>query len=455
MLNTFYRTIKTSDVQQNTDTITSIIDNPELDSYIEVMSYREDMSIVIISDTGAVIHKYLRQPSILGALSDSEYLSYYNEAKSNDGSYLYFIQSDSLAVNGLNDSSLSTEVGVENLIYAKIIKNSANEELAIITESSVTPMPSLFSVAVVTALVISCGIVFLTLTITIFLTKKVAKPIESLTTSAMDMASGDADVVFKGDGFKEVIALTDALNYASKQISVVEHLRRELLANVSHDLRTPLTLMKGYTEMMLDIPEEVTPENLQIIVDETERLTNLVNDMLDLSRMQSGDLVLNFTTFDIIALLNEIVKRHSALLSRMGYSIKLESDDSLWVYADELKISQVIYNLLSNAINYVGEDKLVIVRAITRDNNVRIEVIDHGIGIDVDKISHIWDRYYKSDNNHIRGVVGTGLGLSIVKNVMTLHPGAIYGVDSSIGAGSKFYIELPIAKGDENDEIYE
>jgi signal transduction histidine kinase len=443
MLNTFYRTIKTSEVQQNTDSITAVIDNSELEHYIKVLSYRENMSIVIINNTGEIVHEYLREPSILSAFSDSEYLEHYEEAKSQDGSYLYFLESDSLELSGVDSSN----VGVENLIYTKIINNNLNEELAIITESSVTPMPSLFGVAMVTAVTISVGIMILTLVITFFLTKKVAKPIESLTASAMDMASGDPDILFKGDGFKEIVGLSDALNYAAKELSSVEHFRRELLANVSHDLRTPLTLIRGYTEVMRDLPDENTPENFQIVVDETERLTNLVNDMLDLSRMQTGEVILNFTTFDIIDLLDGVVKRHSALLSRMGYDIKLESDESsLWVYADELKISQVIYNLLSNAINYVGGDKQVIVRAFAKDNRVRIEVIDHGVGIDVEKIGHIWDRYYKSEHNHIRGVVGTGLGLSIVKNVMMLHPGAIYGVDSSVGNGSKFYIELPITQ---------
>ena len=113
------------------------------------------------------------------------------------------------------------------------------------------------------------------------------------------------------------------------------------------------------------------------------------------------------------------------------------------VYADEQRITQVIYNLINNAVNYAGDDKLVIIKQYTRGSNVRIEVTDHGDGVDVSILPHIWDRYFKSDKSHKRATVGTGLGLSIVKSVMEKHPGGVYGVISEKGKGSTFYIELP------------
>jgi signal transduction histidine kinase len=442
MLDEFYRNIVSSGLRQNADNITANIDKTELGSFIETLSYKEDTSFVLIDSSGTVLYKYCREPSFLGSFSDSEYLELYKTAKNSGGEHLDTFQSDDLSLDDIADASSGISIA-ESFVYVRIIKNSSGAELGLLSECDAAPLNASQRVSILMSLVISAGVIILTILITIVLNRKVAKPIAALTASAMTLADGTSDVVFKEKGFKELNELSEALNYASKEISAVEHLRRELIANVSHDLRTPLTLIKGYTEVMRDIPEENTPENLQIVIDETDRLTNLVNDMLDISKMQSGDVKLHRTYFDIVKLLSEIVNRHSTLLSRNGYKIDLICDDSLWVFADEIKVSQVIYNLLSNAVNYAGDDMQILVRAYVKEKNVRVEVIDHGIGIDVDKIPHIWDRYYKSDRSHKRSVVGTGIGLSIVKNVMLLHPGGVYGVDSSKGSGSKFYIELP------------
>ena len=164
--------------------------------------------------------------------------------------------------------------------------------------------------------------------------------------------------------------------------------------------------------------------------------------MLTLSKEQEGNEELNLTRFDVVEVLDALIVRHGKLIEHLGYTLEWEHDEKAFVLGDETKITQVIYNLINNAVNYAGADKKVIVKAHVKGDVVRIEVIDNGDGIDVEILPHIWDRYYKSDKNHRRGTVGTGLGLSIVKSVMSKHPGGAYGVITSVGEGSTFYVEL-------------
>lgn len=193
--------------------------------------------------------------------------------------------------------------------------------------------------------------------------------------------------------------------------------------------------------MMRDIPGENTPENLQVIIDETSRLTSLVSDILDLSKIQSGTQTLNLQNFNLTQSIRNILKRYSKLTEQDGYTINFISTADSYVNADEIKVSQVIYNLINNAINYTGDDKTVTVKQILKQGIVRIEISDSGPGIPPEMIPYIWDRYYKVDKTHKRSVVGTGIGLSIVKSIMDLHK-TDYGVISDSGKGSTFWFEL-------------
>ena len=218
-------------------------------------------------------------------------------------------------------------------------------------------------------------------------------------------------------------------------------MRRDLLANVSHDLRTPLTMIKGYGEVMRDLPGENTPENVQIIIDEAERLTSLVNDLLDLSKLESGVVPLEKASFNLTESIRLILHRYDKLAD---YSFPFAYEEDVWVNADELKISQVVYNLVNNAITYSGADKTITLRQTLREGKVRVSVTDTGEGIPPDKLQDIWERYYKVDKEHKRAQMGSGLGLSIVKNILDMHGGA-YGVESQLGQGSTFWFELPLS----------
>lgn len=202
-------------------------------------------------------------------------------------------------------------------------------------------------------------------------------------------------------------------------------------------------MITGYSEVMRDIPGENTPENVQVIIDEAEHLSALVNDLLDLSRVQSGARRALPEVFDLTETVRKTIARYDKLTHHEGYEITFLAEENISVYADSGMILQVIYNLINNAINYCGEDRTVLVTQTRRDSLVRISVIDHGEGIAPEQLNEIWDRYYKIDRVHRRAMVGTGLGLSIVKSILDQH-GSDYGVESTPGQGSTFWFELPV-----------
>lgn len=257
------------------------------------------------------------------------------------------------------------------------------------------------------------------------------------------LATGNYNVNFSGKGYKESEELANSLNFAAGELSKLDSLQKELIANISHDLRTPLTMISGYAEMMRDIPGEMTGDNLKIIIDESQRLSMLVSDVMDLSKLGANIEELKKSEFSLTEKIEAVIERIGKMSACDGYKINFVCDHDAIVYADETRILQVIYNLITNAINHTGEDRTVNVRQIVLDGGkaVRIEVTDSGEGIKEEDLPYIWDRYYKVDRVHKRASVGSGLGLSIVKNILKLHS-ANFGVESREGEGSTFWFEL-------------
>lgn len=291
---------------------------------------------------------------------------------------------------------------------------------------------------IVTGILVLIGIA-----LSVIISKSIAEPIINITKSADRLAKGDYSAEFDGGNYKELQQLANTLNYASTEISKVDMMQRDLIANVSHDLRTPLTMVKAYAEMIRDLSGNnpaKREEHLNIIIEETDRLALLVSDMLDLSKLENGNLKLNCSEMNVTAKISEIVDRYRGVSEKNGYTITFTPDDEVTVSCDIVKIEQVIYNLLNNAINYTGDDKKVFIRQINEKNYVKIEVTDTGDGISEENIKLIFDKYYRS-KNHKREVVGTGLGLSIVKAVLKLH-NYPYGVQSTLGEGSTFWFKI-------------
>lgn len=307
----------------------------------------------------------------------------------------------------------------------------------------VTPVDATVSTIQMQLFIITGVMVLLATLLAIIISKHISNPIEQINRSAKVLAMGNYETKFHGRGFLEIKELSDTLNTAALELSKVERLRRELMANISHDLRTPLSFIYSYAEMMHDFPREVTSEHSQIIMDEAKRLTSLVNDMLDISSLETGIANLNKVNYNLTESLRKTINRMRELVKNQGYHLDFEHNEDVYLFADEIKITQAFYNLLLNAITYSGDDKTVIVRQNIKRSMVKIEVIDHGEGINQNDLPYIWERYYNVDKKHKRPKMSTGLGLSIVKKIIDVHHGE-YGVESEVGKGSVFWFQLEL-----------
>lgn len=292
-------------------------------------------------------------------------------------------------------------------------------------------------------------IMMLTIFISLFFANRLTNPIIRINKHAKDLPKGKFDATIDDKDFNEIRQLAATLQDASKEIAKSDDLRRDLMANISHDLRTPLTMIKAYAEMIRDLSgdnPEKRAKHLKVIIDETDRLSSLVNDILDLSKLQAGVTEINRSVFDLSERLSGVISRFDILKENDGIIIELHADAGIMINADITKLEQVVYNLINNAVTYTGDDNTVIVRLYRKAPGLmRFEVTDHGDGIAPEYLPYIWDRYYKvSERNktHKRAKMGSGIGLSIVKNVLEQH-GFAYGADSTVGQGSTFWFEAP------------
>lgn len=344
----------------------------------------------------------------------------------------------------------------DNLIfygaYAKNIDTGHGAYIFVL--SQLQPINSVIAVIQKQFVLITLIALLMAAIIAYVIARRFSKPVEKLTGSARELALGNLDADFEcEEAFYEISDLSNALNYASSEIKKSAEFRRELMANVSHDLRTPLTMIKMYAEMIRDISgdnKEKREKGLQIIIDETDRLSLLVNDILELSKIENTQISFDFKVFDICKTITNVLERF-LVMRQKGYTFELEAPQNVYVLGDESRIEQVLYNLLSNAINYTGEDLIVKIKVTKKFDCAKIEIIDSGEGIQQDEIANIWDRYYRT-KTHIRSQVGTGLGLSIVKTILIAH-NANFGIKSTIGVGSNFWFELNLPENTNNKTL--
>lgn len=309
---------------------------------------------------------------------------------------------------------------------------------------SLEPVGSTVSTLKKQLLYVTVIVLIVSFIVAYYLSKHLSRPIEDMNTSALKLAEGDFSVSFDDNSdIEEINTLATTLNHAKDSLEKTDAIRQELMANVSHDLKTPLTMIKAYAEMVRDLTykdDKKREENLNIIIEESDRLNLLVNDILNLTKLESGELNLDYEEFDLNTFLIDIIKTYD-IYKEQGYEILYAEVKHAKVYADKKRMQQVMYNLINNAINYTGEDKKVIIKVIKGKQNYKVEVSDTGKGIDKEELEYIWDKYYKSDKTHSRLYLGTGIGLSIVKNILVKH-NFKFGVTSIKNKGTTFYFVI-------------
>lgn len=432
-LEKFYTISKINDVEASAIQIVASYENDkpaEFSRKLETIALENDLCIEIVNRYGR--SWYTKEYSVDCVL----------HGRTNN-TYEYQCEIENNGNNPIWRKLQNAHKNYSMVLFGCALGNSESPDGYLFINTALVPVGSTVTIIKRQLMIITFILMILAFVISLFVSKKIARPIDNITVAAESLAKGNFNTKFDGKGYLEVKQLADALTYAEKELSRVDTMQRDLIANVSHDLRTPLTMLKAYAEMIRDLSGDNPKkrnEHLEVIINETDRLSLMVNDILDLSKLESGKLKLTPSEFEISSKLSEIIDRFKGISEKMGFNIHFTPDKECTVYCDSVKIEQVIYNLINNAINYTGEDKKVFVRQINSPSGIIIEVEDTGDGIEPDKIKLIFDKYYRSEN-HKREVVGTGLGLSIVKAVLKLH-NYDYGVRSTIGKGSIFWFRI-------------
>lgn len=287
-------------------------------------------------------------------------------------------------------------------------------------------------------------LIVLSIIVSVFISKSINKPILDIIKSARELGKGNYDVKFEKSDIAELNELSEVLTVAASEMKSTDELRRDLIANVSHDLKTPLTMIKAYAEKVRDLSfkDKAKMDNdLNVIIAETDRLNNLVNDLLAMSKLEVSNEKLNIEQYDLIESLNDILTRYDIVIENNGYKFEIDIPDSAIVHADKAKIEQVIYNLINNAIEHTGDDLKVKIKIENQKDGVVLFITDTGKGIPAEEIPLVWNRFYTKEKRHRRNIVGSGIGLSIVKRILDKHE-FIYGIDSKVNSYTTFYVRF-------------
>ncbi len=291
---------------------------------------------------------------------------------------------------------------------------------------------------------VSIGII----AVTIFLLKSIIVPIKAVSESASKIASGDFTVRVVKEQNDEVGKLCDSVNKMAEELSKIEQLKNEFISSVSHELRTPLTAIKGWGETIisLDIENETAEKGLTIISNEVSRLSEMVEELLDFSRITQNRFTLNRDVIDIVAEVSEGVMMYRERANNEGKRLSFyEPQTPVMVYADRNRILQVINNILDNALKFTDEGGIVDVSLNFDENIVLLTIADNGCGIPKSELFKVKDMFYKTSKNNLRG---TGIGLAIADEIILMHGGEMQ-IQSEVDKGTKVIISLPHYKEEE------
>lgn len=424
-LNYFYEIYKTN---QLNDVVSNLKSTDNLNIYkLEDIAYEYGICISVYKDGQLnTISNMYNQGCLIGdSKTGTEYVKSFVESGKTESTTIF------------NNKRFNNKTLVKALKY--------NDSVYIFLNSSIQPLDASIKLLKSQFLYISIIIFSISLIIGYFISRLISKPIVDISTEAKKLANGDFNVKFSTDSkIEEIGELASTLELAKNELSKTDELRRDLLANVGHDLKTPLTMIKAYAEMIKDFENmsiQKRNENLNIIIEETDRLNVLVSDILDLSKLQANTYELKIEEFDLDKLIRNVLKKYYILIDSEGYEFIYENEESIMVKGDIKRIEQVIYNLINNAINYTGDDKKIYIELVNNKKKVIVKIRDTGKGIKKEDIKYIWNKYYHNEKKHKRNAFGTGLGLSIVKTILDSH-NYKYGVDSKVNKGTTFYFEI-------------
>lgn len=439
-LGSFYKNMKLNEIRKTGDNIVSKFDDADFHSLMNEHAFKNNLRIILLNEAGQITWNFdgfpsdspgMMPPGGFGRYPQDYLIMALQKLDESNSNRTYYL-----------DSNKRMDM-TQSVYIAKVIDNDNNIYYLYIS-SPIPSIDSTVSVLQTQFIIITIIIFILSIIASTLISKKLSRPIINLTKSADRLVKGEFDASFYEDGFLETQQLASALNYATNELRSLDSYRKELLANVSHDLKTPITIIKFYAELIRDVSgsdPEKREDHCDTIIKEANWLADMVGEILETSKLEARQEEMTRTKLNLSQLLTDIVMSFQDLFVNIGYTFEVAIEDDLLAYANEPMIKRALYNLISNAINFTGEDKTIYVSLKTKANNILFEVRDTGEGIPKEKQSVIWDRYYKSEESHKRALVGSGLGLSIVKNILIQHESK-YGVTSQLGKGSTFWFEI-------------
>lgn len=431
--NTYYKINQTNNLEQTVNLIEKNIDKENAKVLLNEISLNNEVCIQIVKDSNLIY-----------------YSDYYKHCAGKDNDALEviissFINSDKkyLKVDFVNNIYNN-----KSLVYGKKLKNNTY----VFANSSLEPMDKSINLLKGQFLYVALIVLLLSFVISYYFSRRIAEPILKINQSAKKLADKSNKVKFTCETeVFELKELSETLNNTAKELNKTEELRREFLANVSHDLKTPLTMIEAYAASARDLNynnKKKRERDLNIIIDEAERLNMLVNDILLLSKIESKTTKLNLEDINIKKEIETILERF-AIYKNDGYIFEFNETEDYVITADKQGIERVIYNLINNAINYTGENKKVKITFEKNQNILTINIIDTGKGIEEEDKKLVWNKYFRINKRHRRTTVGTGLGLSIVKEILEEHKFE-YGIKSKLNKGSCFYFKCKIKENKPN-----
>lgn len=429
----YYEIYKTNELEQTIENINIKFKYDKADLYDTLEQYSYDRGICSEVMLNGIV-TYTTNPQNRGCLN------IYNQTNK------LKIEKEKVSFLKGNDNVFRLRIINEKLTNKTLVYGTKlDENTTIFINTSIDPIDSTVTILKNQFSIITFMVIILAIIIAYFISNKLTGPIHNLTKNSKELSKGNFNISFdtKTD-IEELKVLSSSLDYTKNVLKQNEELRRDLMANVSHDLKTPLTMIKAYAEMVKDISyknKEKRESDLNVIIDEVDRLNLLVNDILNLSKLESNIESLNIEKFDLSKLINIIIERFKIFSLTEDFTFITNVPKKLIIEADKQKIEQVIYNLIGNAINYTSDTKKIYINAYYKKDEIRVSITDIGKGIKEKDLKNIWDKYYKSDKKHRRNTIGTGLGLSIVKHILELH-NYKYGVITKKNKGTTFYFNI-------------
>ena len=403
------------------------IQNDDILSVLEDISFSNEVCVRVITDAVGFTTYQDASSCALGKLSNKQLNKIATTTFDNGGEALF----DS------NSSNIKNAY-----IYSKLSKVN-DENVLIMLSTSIVPLQSTIDTMYDQFNIIIIVVVIATILLALCLSSLIVKPIKKIEMEATNLPSGKYDYKLIKTDAREIENLNNTLARANEEIIKADVARKELIGNVSHDLRTPLTMIVGYGEMIRDFPEENNAENINVIINEAKRLSTLVDDLLDLSKVESGKIEFHNKDIKISDLLGSVYDQFEPYCKANNIEFVLNIEDSdVVVNVDDNRLKQVLHNFMSNALNYNdAKDTKIIIGDEKVDGAYRIYVYDNGSGVKEEDKDKIWNRYYKVDKEHKRSHIGSGIGLSLCKDILD-KMGYKYGVDSVYKEYSKFYFDI-------------